>query len=78
MACRPSKVARRKTTNVALTRQQPTLLHALVRECRDMSPTPLSHVYRVPSLGPSRCFGVGWLRPEYYVMLCTAVYVMKY
>ena len=24
MACRPSKVARRKTTNVALTRQQPT------------------------------------------------------
>ena len=29
MACRPSKVARRKTTNVALKRQQPTLWSCL-------------------------------------------------
>ena len=55
----------------------PSLLHALVRECRDMSPTLESRVS-----GPLGRHGVldfwwvwagwlaGWLRPEYYVMLC--------
>ena len=53
----------------------PSLLHALVRECRDMGPTLSMEVTCIGSLGPSRCIGVGWLRPEYYVMLCyTAVH----
>ena len=46
----------------------PSLLHALVRECRDMGPTLSMEVTCIGSLGPSRCIGVGWLRPEYYVM----------
>ena len=45
----------------------PSLLHALVRECRDMGPTLSMEVTCIGSLGPSRCIGVGWLRPEYYV-----------
>ena len=47
----------------------PSLLHALVRECRDMSPTLSMEVTCIGSLGPSRCIGVGWLRPEYYMLL---------
>ena len=49
----------------------PSLLHALVRECRDMGPTLSMEVTCIGSLGPSRCIGVGWLRPEYScIMLC--------
>ena len=48
----------------------PSLLHALVRECRDMGPTLSMEVTCIGSLGPSRCIGVGWLRPEYSNMLC--------
>ena len=50
MACRPSKVARRKTTNVALTRQQPTvlLMHASsIVEGRDV--VAYAHAYTTPS-----------------------------
>ena len=42
----------------------PSLLHALVRECRDMGPTLSMEVTCIGSLGPSRCIGAGWLRPE--------------
>ena len=31
---------------------------------------PHPRVTCIGSLGPSRCFGAGWLQPEYYVMLC--------
>ena len=50
MACRPSKVARRKTTNVALKRQQPTvlLMHASsIVEGRDV--VAYAHAYTTPS-----------------------------
>ena len=57
----------------------PSLLHALVRECRDMSPTLSMEVTCIGSLGPSRCFGVGCpFGRILYVMLCCHYFSIDY